>query len=102
MFQNHIDTCTTNVTTVSIKGLPQWNFCISCRVAKRERKLYSKRQDKTRRDRTKKTTQEDELDLYLYLTYRNNSCVVGKIRLLAFDYHRYCKISRKIKQIRMQ
>ena len=56
-------TCTTNVTTVAIKGPPQLNFSSSCRVAKRERKLYLKRQDKTRLNRTRKTTQEDELEL---------------------------------------
>ena len=44
-------TCTTNVTTVAIKGLPQLNFSSSCRVAKRERKLYLKRQDKTKQDK---------------------------------------------------
>ena len=52
--------CTTNVTTVTAKGPPQLNFSSSCRVAKRERKLYSRRQYKTRSQDSENSTQEDK------------------------------------------
>ena len=67
-FSRHLPTfsymCTTNVTTVSIKGPPQLNFSSSCRVAKEsENSTQNTRPNKTRLKTGQDKKNEEKLEL---------------------------------------